>query len=167
MTQVESKVGRLKQRWDVSFRRVYTRTAGCIQMIYAVAVGWFAFLEMRGVVHGIVHYGELIGKGSGSISPHLGDLIALSIFSLLSLSGFIGGYGLLRLRPWARRWEIAYLGFVSVAVAVSMVAMLSGAVRMPREFDDLTMLALIAMAFALPYLPFLVTSHQSNTSATR
>ncbi len=42
-----------------------------------------------------------------------------------------------------------------------MVAMLSGAIRMPREFDDLTMFILIAMAFALPYLPFLVTRNRA------
>jgi hypothetical protein len=148
----------------VPFRNAYRRTAGCIQMLYAAVVGWFAFLELRGVVHGIMHYGELIGKGSGSISPNPGDLVALPIFSLLSLTGFIGGYGLLRLRPWARRWQIAYLGIVSVAVAVSMAAMLSGAVRMPYEFDDLTMFALIAIAFALPYLPFLVTSQSGVVS---
>lgn len=28
---------------------------------------------------------------------------------------------------------------------------------MPRDFDDLTLLVLIAMAFALPYLPFLLS----------
>ena len=146
------------------FRRVYTRAAGCIQVLYAAAVGWLAFLEMKGVVHDIVHYGELVGKGSGSIAPHIGDLVALPIFSLLSLTGFIGGYGLLRLRQWARRWEIAYLGIVSAAVAISITAMLSGAVRMPFEFDHLTMFALIAIAFALPYLPFLVTSGSGVSS---
>jgi hypothetical protein len=38
-----------------------------------------------------------------------------------------------------------------------MVAVFSRAIRMPRDFDDLTMFILIAMAFALPYLPFVVT----------
>lgn len=137
--------------------RVYSRPAGCIQILYAVVVGRLVFRGLSGLVHEMVHYGELIGKGGGPISPHPRDLLALTILSLLSLTSFIGGYGLLRLRPWARRWEIAYLGVVSVAVAVSMVAMLSGAIRMPHEFDDLTMFVLIVMAFALPYLPFLVT----------
>lgn len=141
----------------LGWRKVYSRTVGCIQMLYAVVVGWLAFGEITCLVHNIVHYGESIGKGSRPISPHPGDLIAFATALLLSLTSLIGGYGLLRLRPWARRWEMAYLGAVLVAVAISMVAMLSGAIRMPRDFDDLTLLVLIAMAFALPYLPFLLS----------
>ena len=147
--------------------RVYSRLAGFIQVLYAVVVGSLAFGELISLVHDIVHHGESIGKGSGPISPSPGDLLALTIFSLLSLTSFIGGYGLLRRRTWARRWEIAYLGSVSVAVAVTMVAMLSGVIRRPRDFDDLWMFMLIAMAFALPYLPFLVTRWSGVVSHRR
>ena len=149
---------------DLGWMRVYSRLAGCIQMVYAVVVGWLASGELRSLVHDFVHYGELIGKRTVAIAPHPGDVLALTIFSLLNLTSFIGGYGLLRLRPWARRWEAAYLGVVSVAVAVSMVAMLSGAIRRPRDFDDLTMFVLIAMALALPYLPFLVSRWPGEVS---
>jgi hypothetical protein len=146
--------------------RVYSRLAGFIQMFYAVVVGCLSFGELSVLVHDIIHRGESIGKASGSVSPSLRDVLALTVFSLLFLTSFIGGYGLLRLRPWARRWEFAYLGSVSWAVAVPMVAMLSGAIRMPREFDDLTMFILIAMAFALPYLPFLVTRNRYSDRLT-
>jgi hypothetical protein len=150
----------------IGWMRVYSRLAGFIQMLYAVVVGCLFFVELSVVVHDIIHRGESIGKGSGLISPSPRDVLALTVFSLLSLTSFIGGYGLLRLRPWARRWEFAYLGCVSLAVAVPMVAMLSGAIRMPREFDDLTMFILIVMAFALPYVPFLVTPNRYTDRLT-
>jgi hypothetical protein len=146
----------------LGWMRAYGRLAGCIQLLYAVVVGRLAYLGLSGLVHDIVHHGEMIGKGGGPISLHAGDLLAVTIVSLLCLTSFIGGCGLVGLRPWARRWEVAYLGVGGLVVAVTMVAMLSGAVRMPRDFDDLTMFALIAVAFALPYLPFLVTSWWSG-----
>lgn len=137
--------------------RVYTRTAGCLQILYAVVVGGLAFGELSSLVHDIVYYGKPIGKGVGPISPRLADLVFFAIFSGLFLTSFIGGYGLLRIRPWARRWEMAYLGVVLLVVAGSTVAMLSGALPTPWEFDAVAMLDLIIMAFALPYLPVLVT----------
>jgi hypothetical protein len=69
------------------------------------------------------------------------------MFALVSLSGFIGGCGLLGLRPWARRWEIAYLIFVWVlSVAVAAIE--------TRSDHDIGYIVLIYMILSLPYLPF-------------
>jgi len=49
--------------------RVYTRTAGCLQILYAVVVGGLAYRMLDRLVHDIVYYGTPVGKGLGPISP--------------------------------------------------------------------------------------------------
>src|SRR3954464_6044490 len=61
--------------------RVYCHLAGCIQMLFAVFLGWLALGALPGLAHDIAHHGEYIGKGDYvSISPR--DLFVVTVFSL-------------------------------------------------------------------------------------
>jgi hypothetical protein len=137
--------------------RHYVRPAGIIQVVYAAFFGWLAWLVFRS---GQFHSPETFFKGH---QPEIFDyqwLITTTLCTLLSFSGFISGCGLLGRRPWARRWEVAYLGFLAVGVAAQTVFIQSVARGSPTLFArgkpaDFTALILFCLIFALPFVPFL------------
>jgi hypothetical protein len=124
----------------------YSRTIGGIQVLCASLFGWIALGSLSMVV-------QREGTFKGVYVPpiNFSNLYEGTMAALLSLSCFIGGCGLLGLRPWARRWEIAYLVLVSV---LSMVI----AIHETRSGRDLGYIVLWYMILALPYLPFLFIS---------
>jgi hypothetical protein len=127
--------------------RAYSRLVGGIQWAYALYFGSWAVYMLRFCYHPEFH-----GKGDSAAYLSLVELFFGTMCALLALSGFFGGCGLLALRRWARRWEIAYLGVLSVGVAGVTVGMAFDIHFGPRDF---TALALFSLAFALPYVPFL------------
>jgi hypothetical protein len=136
----------------------YSRTVGGIQVLYASFFGWIAFPCLRWTVqqmswiaqNGFSFKGKIL-KGEYVAAIDMGNSAEGTILALLSLFGFIGGWGLLGLRPWARRWEIAYLIFASV-YSLAVIAIEA------RRGHDLGYIVLASMIFALPYLPFLFIS---------
>jgi hypothetical protein len=133
---------------DTGFRLMttYSRTVGAIQVLYAAGFGWIALDCLSSVVQ---HEGTF--KGVYIPPINLFNLAQGTMTALLSLSAFIGACGLLGLRPWARRWEIAYLFFGSIS-ALAVIAIET------RRGHDLGYIVLAYMIFALPYLPFLFVS---------
>jgi hypothetical protein len=128
--------------------RVYSRTVGLIQWGYALLVGYRAIDILRYCYHPEFH-----GKGiNHEAYLSLVELFFGTIGALLALSGFIGGCGLLALRRWARPWEIAYLSVLLVGVARLGAEMAFDIRSGLREFASL---ASFALAFGLPYVPFL------------
>lgn len=141
----------------------YSRTVGGIQLLYASFFGWIAFDSLwwsanemvRVAQEGFTFEGRIL-KGKtleGTYIPAF-DLenFALGMeFALLSLCSLIGGYGLLRLRPWTRRWEIAYLTFI-------LVFSLRDIVTEVRRGHDFGHNVVPTMALTLPYLPLLLIS---------
>ena len=130
--------------------KTYARTVGVIQWLNAEFFGWMTYIDFT---RGQFYHPESHGKGE--YSPAYLDynwLFFTTVFGLLSVSAFIGGCGLLKLRPWVRRWVAAYLGVLLLGTAAGIV------VEMPRGWlgpESLTALMLFATAFALPSLPFL------------
>jgi hypothetical protein len=139
--------------------RAYARTTGAVQLLYAAAFAWFASWEFLGG-GGEFFHPALSGKGG--YSPAYFDwekLITLALTTLLSLTGLIGGCGLLSLRPWVRRWEAAYLHVLSVGAYLCM-AMAAGAVWAAMSWLwpyklDFRSTVLFTAALGLPYVPFL------------
>ena len=124
------------------------RLAGCVQGLYALVFGWYAIILLSHCYHP-----RFWGKGIDDPAHlDLGEFFFGMVCALLALSGFIGGFGLLGLRRWARRWEAVYLGVLSVGVAVAAVIMSLDIHFGPAEF---TGLALLSLAFAMPFVPFL------------
>jgi len=80
------------------------------------------------------------------------------------VNNLAGGYGLLRLRPWARRWEVAYVSVLSAGLAAGTVVDLSNPMLTPAYR---TSLVLFLMAFALPYVPFLFGVVGDEAGASR
>jgi hypothetical protein len=152
-TGTRTEVGNLACQSDsphFGWMRTYQRLVGGIQWLYAALFGWFtAHVYMTGRFYHPESYGK------GFIDPEYLDyewLIFTTALTLLSFSGLIGGYGLVRLRAWVRRWEVAYLIFLSAAATAVAVADLS------KPFWNsgyLTSRVLFFIAFALPYVPFL------------
>lgn len=126
--------------------RVYSRTVGIIQVLYALFFGWIAFATLRMVL-------QTEGTFKGVYFPAV-DLVRLcegAIPTLLFVLAFVAGCGLLALRSWARGWEIAYLlvvGVISAATAASEA----------RRGQDVGYIGLFFILLSLPYLPFLFTS---------
>jgi hypothetical protein len=147
--------------------RIYTRPAGVIQMLIAAYFGWMACWLFR---NGQFYHPETFSRGKVEIFVHRAArydfewLISTTVWTLLSLTGFIAGYGLLGRRPWARRWEVAYLGILSVVVAVEMVTLPYDIRRGARDFTDLVR---VLLAFGLPFVPFLFGVVGGGTGATR
>lgn len=135
--------------------RTYGPTVGGIQVLYACLFGWIAFLFLsrtaeqmsRVAQNGFSFEGEI---KKGEYFPAIDARIFTegSIWALLSLSGFIGGCGLVGLRSWARRWEIAYLIFASGFSLWDVM-------EETRIGRDLGQLGFFYAIFAVPYLPFL------------
>ncbi len=130
--------------------RTYARTVGVIQWLNAAFFGWMTIIYFT---FGRFYHAEAYGKG-GPFPAYLdfGWLIFTPVFGLLSVSGFLSGWGLLKLRPWVRWWAAAYLGILLLGTAAAIV------VEMPRLWlvpESLTALMLFSTAFALPCLPFL------------
>jgi hypothetical protein len=140
--------------------RVYSRTVGFIQWGYALVVGRYAVELLRFCYH--PEFGFKGGHEEAYLS--LAELFYGTVFALLSLSGFIGGCGLLALKRWARPWEIAYLSVLSVGVAAVTCAM---AFDIRSGARDFMVLALFSLAFALPYMPFLFAVVDGGTGPTR
>jgi hypothetical protein len=137
---------------DLGFRlmRLYSRLVGGIQFVYAGFFGWIAFDRW---MSGRFYNPETFFKGGHLLAYYDFDwLIYTLIYALISLCGFIGAFGLLGLRPWARRWEVAYLGVLSLGVAVRTVELL---IEMRSTSLDFTALGLFFLALALPSVPFL------------
>jgi hypothetical protein len=138
--------------------RHYTRPAGVIQMLYAAFFGWLAYVVFRSGRFYTPAYQFKGGYQPGSFDYQW--LITTTLCTLLSVSGFIGGCALLARSPWARRWQVAYLGFIAVAVAAQMVFIQSDVPGSPTVFargkpPDFTALILFSLMFALPFVPFL------------
>jgi hypothetical protein len=128
----------------------YCHVAGIIQCFYAAFFG-----KMCSITFGDGQFYHPAFQGKGEHSPAYFDYSGLfftTVFALLAVTGFIGGLGVLRLRPWVRRWEAAYLGVLLIGAAAAIVADMS---RGFRAFEDFTPLMLFSVAFALPFLPFL------------
>lgn len=140
--------------------RYFSRLAGCIQMLFAVFLGVLAIVEIVALVDDLVHYGKYIGKGI-YIGANPYNVFGVVTFSSLSFTGLFGGFGLLRLRPWARRWEIAYLSIISAAVASVLIVMYSGRLLSTSNLNSLTVMVEIAIVFALPYLPLVLIGRPS------
>jgi hypothetical protein len=145
---------------DTSFRlmSIYSRTVGGIQMLYASFFGWIAFdclswtvQQMSWIAQNGFSFKGRTFKGEYVPAIDIGNFAEGAILALLSLSGFIGGCGLLGLRPWARQWEIAYLIF-------AFVYWLAGIAIATRRGHDIGYDVLAYMILALPYLPFLCIS---------
>lgn len=128
--------------------RFYSRLAGCIQWIYALVFGKYAIDFLSHCYHPEFHSKDINDPAHIDVF----DLLFGTICALLSLSGLIGGYGLIRLRRWARHWETAYLGVLAVGVTIVAVIMSFDIRSGTAEF---TALILFSLAFALPYVPFL------------
>src|SRR5262245_47457215 len=96
-------------------KALYVRTIGGIQMASAAFFGWLAFLVLSQTADEMIRIAQNRFSFEGHTSkgvyfPAL-DLEVVAdgtVLAVLSLCCLIGGYGLARLRPWARRWEIAY-----------------------------------------------------------
>ena len=142
--------------------RAYTRTAGGIQWLYAGFVGWHALIAYSS---GRFYHPDEYSKGFYPAHFDYRWLISITVFALLSATGFIGGYGLLRLRPWVRRWEVAYLSVLSVGVACIAIDYLLINVLWPLA--ELTYVVLVSMAIGLPYLPFLFGAVVGSVTETR
>ncbi len=142
--------------------RTYTRTVGVIQIGYAVYFGWVA---LRSYMTGRFYHAKSHFKG-GHIPEHLDFdwLIFTTACALLTFCGLIGGYGLLRLRPWARRWEVPYLSILSAGMAAGVIAGLPKYLFSPVY---LTSDILFFAAFALPYVPFLFGVARDATGVSR
>jgi hypothetical protein len=126
--------------------KIYLRLAGCIQWLYALVFGYYAIGFLR-----YCYRPEFRGKGVYPAHLSLLELFFGMDCALLSLCAFAGGFGLLGLRRWARRCEIAYVVFLSAGVT-AVTAVMALDIRMgPREFWAL---GLFSLAFVLPFVPF-------------
>jgi hypothetical protein len=133
---------------STGWMRVYWRLVGCVQWAYATYFGWWAVYLLR-----FCYHPELYGKGFHSAAYlSLVELFFGTIGAILSLTGLIGGLGLVVLKGWARRWEIAYLSFLAVGVAGFTAGT---ALDIRFGADDFTVFALLSLAFGLPYAPIL------------
>lgn len=123
--------------------RIYSRTVGVIQVVYALFFGWIAMITLRLVI-------QQEGAFKGVYFPpiNLSHLCDGTIAALLFLLAFIGGCGLLGLQRWARRWEVAYLVLVSVLAATAAAS----EAWIGREVGHI---GLLSTVLALPYVPFL------------
>jgi hypothetical protein len=139
--------------------RVYSRTVGLIQWSYSLVFGYFAAELLRFCYHPQIHFKDVYQEPYLSLA----ELFFGMVIALLSLSGFIGGCGLLALKRWARAWEIAYLFILSIGVAAVTCAM---AFDIRAGVRDFTVLGLFSLAFALPYVPFLFGNVVSGTGQT-
>jgi hypothetical protein len=150
-----SRVGSPYPRWI----RAYARMSGAIQLLYAAAFAWFASVEFLG---GGGEFFHPASSGKGTYMPAYFDwekLITVTLTTLPSLTGLIGGCGLLSLRPWVRRWEAAYLLVLAVGASLC-VAIAAGAVWAVMSWLwpfklDLPAILLFTTALGLPYVPFL------------
>jgi hypothetical protein len=148
--------------------RIYTRPAGVIQMLFAAYFGWMArwFLMNGQFYYPETHYRDKVP----GIFVHRAErydfewLIFTTVWTLLSLTSFIAGCGLLGRRPWARRWEVVYLGILSVVVAVEVVKL---PYNIRRDASDFTDLVRFLLVFGLPLVPFLFGVVGGSTDATR
>jgi hypothetical protein len=138
---------------------LYSRLAGCIQWLYALVFGWYAIDLLSHCYHPEFRSKDIHDPAYLSLV----EVFFGTICTLLSLSGFIGGYGLLGLQRWVRRWEIANLGVLSVGVTAVTVGMSLDVRSGPADF---TALVLFSLAFALPYVPFLFGVVGGGTGAT-
>ena len=139
--------------------RAYARASGAVQLLYAAAFAWFATNEFLGGGGEFFHPALPV---KGGYSPAYFDwekLITVTLTTLLSLTGLIGGCGLLWIRPWVRRWEAAYLLVLAVGAALC-VAVAAGAVWAVTSWLwpfklDFPSTVLFTTALGLPYVPFL------------
>jgi hypothetical protein len=125
---------------------------GGIQCLYAAYFGWMAESSYR---NGHFYHEAIYGKGEHPAYYDFNWLISTTAWALLSLSGFIGGCGLLRLRSWVRRGEVVYLGILTAATAAEAVRVLSRPLGSAATDLFVTSLVLFCMVFGLFYVPFL------------
>jgi hypothetical protein len=139
--------------------RVYTRFVGGIQLLYALIFGLWAYQCFEDVCFWAFGVGEGVFKG-GLIQPYLDkeELFLGIILGSLFVFGLIGGSSLLRLRPGVRIWQIAYLALLTIL----LIAISALHIKWPFDAraisENLTGNVLFYLAFALPYVPFLVVS---------
>lgn len=126
--------------------RIYSRTVGVIQVVYALFFSWIAVINLRLVI-------QQEGTFKGVYFPpiNLSHLCDGAIAIFLFLLAFVGGCGLLGLQRWARRWEVAYLVLVSILAATAAAS----EAWIGREVGSI---GLLSMVLALPYVPFLFVS---------
>jgi hypothetical protein len=138
--------------------RAYVRCVAGVQLLYALVFGFWAIARFDILYQGLVQT-EGVSKG-GYQKPYLDkhELLMGTILALLSLCSFVGGSRLFEHRSSVRRWEIAYLVFLLVLVAVFVA---SSFVRSSDSWtfsEDLNEHILFFLIFALPYVPFLFIS---------
>jgi hypothetical protein len=89
----------------MGWMRTYARTVGVIQWLSAAFFGWMAYINFTvgQFYHPEFHFKDYYSRAY----LDYGWLFFTTVFGLLSVSGFIGGCGLLKRRPWVRRWAAA------------------------------------------------------------
>jgi hypothetical protein len=127
---------------------------GGIQLLYAAGFSFWALVSFRWVNYWLNVDGVYMG---GRMTPYLDtySLFITVVCGILSLCGCMGGWGLLRLRSWARPWEIAYVGVLSVFLAADVSFRFVKPIDPRLLSNDHTASVLMYLFFALPYFPFL------------
>jgi hypothetical protein len=127
---------------------LYSRLAGCLQLAYSLAFVAFAIYLLGHCYHPEEH-----GKAADHESYlSLVELFFGAMFALLWFSALVAGSGLVVLDPRVRRWEAVYLGILTVGVIAAAFLMASD---IHSGADLFTAPALISLALALPFVPFL------------
>jgi hypothetical protein len=80
----------------------HIRILGWLHLIFGAVGLLSAFLVFAGSMVGAVFSGSLIGMFSAGVAGTFAGIFV----ALLSIPGLIAGYGLLKLRPWARTLTI-------------------------------------------------------------
>ncbi len=141
--------------------KAYCRTVGVVQLVYAGFFGCVAYGELR---FGQFYHPASHGKGDFPAYYDYDWLVRTPFLVLISATGFFGGVGLLGLRRWVRRWEIAYLAVLFAYIATISVEQ---SFHVPHRPGDYNELAVFIAAVALPFVPFVFGLVGSETAATR
>ncbi len=130
--------------------RTYCHMAGIIQCFFAAFFGRMFFFFF-----GDGQFYHPASAGKGETFPAYFDyrgLVYAVFVALLCITALFGGCSLVRLRPWVRRWEAAYLGVLVIGTADAIVTDIP---RGSLDPESLTTSMLFFVAFAWLYLPFL------------
>ncbi len=95
-----------------SLTKLYLRLVGGLQILYALFFGWFAAVFISSIVknHGMFRTSQ----------DHFALVVGPTCTALL-ITSLLAGVGLLRLRPWARKWEFAYLGIYYLIIGTAFL----------------------------------------------
>ncbi len=138
--------------------KLYSRTIGGILILFAAFFAWLAFPCLRWSVDQVIRMAQNdfsfqghTFKGTYFPALDLQNLAEGTILALLSLSCLIGGCGLVRLRPWARRWGIAYM----IVIAIYSSWVIATEVHKGRDFEYIFLFLIVLI---LPLMPLLLAS---------